>query len=191
MFVRGSDNIVAATTERIFADLADPQTVIRAGDRGWMLPLWRALSDAGLTLACVPERHGGAGGSIADAFAVLGIAGRFAAGVPLAETLLAGWLLSRAGIASPAAAMSVAPARPGEHVTLNSDGTLTGRVRAVPFAREVGYLAVLASGAAETSIALVETAACRVTEGYNLAGDALQPGVVRARRAGPGRAPPG
>ena len=188
MFVRGSDNIVAATTERIFADLADPQTVIRAGDRGWMLPLWRALSDAGLTLACVPERHGGAGGSIADAFAVLGIAGRFAAGVPLAETLLAGWLLSRAGIASPAAAMSVAPARPGEHVTLNSDGTLTGRVRAVPFAREVGYLAVLASGAAETSIALVETAACSVTEGYNLAGDALNP--VSFERVEPVRVEP-
>jgi acyl-CoA dehydrogenase len=108
--------------------------------------------------------------------------------VPLAETLLAGWLLSRAGIASPAAAMSIAPARPGERVTLNSDGTLTGRVRAVPFARDAAYLAVLASGAAETSIALVETAACRVSEGYNLAGDALNP--VSFERVEPVRVAP-
>ena len=35
--------------------------------------------------------------SLADGFAILGIAGRYALPVPLAETLLAGWLLSRAG----------------------------------------------------------------------------------------------
>ena len=53
----------------------------------------------GLTLAWVPEEHGGAGAELADGFAMLGVAGRYAAPVPLAETLLAGWLLSRAGIA--------------------------------------------------------------------------------------------
>ena len=34
----------------------------RAGRR-WKAPLWRALTDAGLTLAWVPEQHGGAGAS--------------------------------------------------------------------------------------------------------------------------------
>lgn len=168
-----SGNIVAETTTRIFADLADPQTINRAKDDAWKEPLWQALVDAGLTLAWVPEEHGGSGASLADGFEVLGVAGRFAAPVPLAETLLAGWLLSRAGISSPAGSMSVAPARPGDRVTLNSDGSLSGRARGVSFAQDARHIAVVATGDAGASIALVETAACRVADGMSLAGDAL------------------
>jgi acyl-CoA dehydrogenase len=96
-----SGHIVADTATRIFADLADPQTVNRARDQRWKELLWRALAEAGLTLAWIPEKFGGAGASLADGFDVLGVAGRFAVSVPLAETLAAGWLLARAGIASP------------------------------------------------------------------------------------------
>src|ERR1041385_4234089 len=117
-------SIVAETAARIFADLANPQDVNRAKDGTWKAPLWQALTDAGLTLAWVPEEQGGAGAELADGFAVLGVAGRYAAAVPLAETLLAGWLLSRAGLKAPQGAMSVAPARPGDKITLNADGTL-------------------------------------------------------------------
>jgi acyl-CoA dehydrogenase len=190
--VTESENIVVEATARIFADLADPQTINRAKNGEWKEPLWRALADAGLTLAWVPERHAGAGASLVDGFAVLGVAGRFAAAIPLAETLLAGWLLSRAGLASPAAAMSVAPARPGERVTLNANGTLSGRLRGVPFAQDVQHLAVLATGAAGCSIALVDTAVCRTAEGHTLAGDPLN--AVTLDRAEPvqiARAPAG
>ena len=45
----------------------------------------------------VPDDLGGAGAEMPDGFAVLRVAGRFAAPVPLAETLIAGWLLARAG----------------------------------------------------------------------------------------------
>lgn len=170
MPVSDSENIVAETATRIFTDLADPQTINRAKDGGWREPLWRALSDAGLTLAWVPEEHGGAGASLADGFEVLGVAGRFAASVPLAETLLAGWLLSRAGISSPSGVMTVAPARPGDLVTLNPDGTLSGRARGVPFAQDAKHLAVVAAGS-RPSIALVSTDACRIAGGKTLAGD--------------------
>ena len=115
-----------------------------ASDGAWKAPLWQALADAGLTLAWVPEEQGGAGAELADGFAVLGVAGRYAAAVPLAETLLAGWLLSRAGLNAPQGAMSVAPARPGDRITLNADGTLSGQARGVPFARDAKHLAVLA-----------------------------------------------
>src|SRR5262249_10039209 len=93
-----NENLIADTATRILSDLADPQTVNRAAGDDWKTPAWAALEDAGLTLAWVPEVLGGAGGDMADGFAVLRQAGRFAAAVPLAETLLAGWLLSRAGI---------------------------------------------------------------------------------------------
>jgi acyl-CoA dehydrogenase len=161
-----SENFAAETAARIFADLADPQTINKAPDT-WKAPLWQALAENGLTLAWVPEELGGAGAEIADGFAVFGVAGRYAAAVPLAETLLAGWLLSRAGLKSPQGAMSVAPARPSDTITLNADGTLSGKARGVPFAREAKHLAVLAG----SSVALVETAACRLGDGTNLASE--------------------
>ena len=95
-----SENIVVETAERIFADLADPQTVNADANGSWKAPLWNALTEAGLPLAWVPEACDGAGASLADGFGVLSAAGRFGIAVPLAETLLAGWLLAKAGIAA-------------------------------------------------------------------------------------------
>ena len=160
--VTESDNIVAETAARIFADLADPQTINRARDDSWKEPLWRALSDAGLPLAWVPEQLGGAGASLADGFAILGVAGRYAVPVPLAETLMAGWLLARAGIAAPAGAMTVAPARPRDRIALNADGTLSGRAAEFPSPRIAKHIAVVAAGDKGAAIALVKTDDCRV-----------------------------
>ena len=167
-----SGNIVAETARRIFADLADPQVLNAAKDEAWKAPLWQALVEAGLTLAWVPEQHGGAGASLADGFAVIETAGRFAAPVPLVETLLAGWLLAHAGIVAPGGAMTVAPARPADRIAIDTDNTISGRARGVPFANDAEHIAVLARGAAGPSVALVERGACRLIEGANLAGDA-------------------
>ena len=167
-----SASIVAETAARIFADLADPQTINQAKTADWKVPLWRALEQAGLTLAWVPDDLGGAGASLGDGFEVLSAAGRAAAGVALAETLLAGWLLAQGKIAAPPGMMTVAPARPGERIALGADGTLSGRARAVPFAGDALHIAVLAHGPGGTSIALVDAKACRVGEGRTLAGDA-------------------
>jgi acyl-CoA dehydrogenase len=169
--VTESDNIVADVATRIFADLADPQTVNRAPDASWKEKLWRALSDAGLTLAWVPENLGGAGASMAEGFAILSVAGRYAVSVPLAETLIAGWLLAQAGIEAPAGAMTVVPARPRDRIILNADATLNGRASGIPFARDCEDIAVLAIGDKGATIALVRAADCRVSDGQNLAGE--------------------
>ncbi len=92
-----SDSIVAETATRIFRDLCDPQTVNRAADENWKAPAWAALEEAGLTLAWVPDELGGAGADLADGFAVLRETGRFAVALPVAETMLAGWLLAPRG----------------------------------------------------------------------------------------------
>ena len=166
-------NIVAETAARIFADLADPQTINNAKSDAWKAGLWRALEDAGLTLAWVPDTLGGAGASLSDGFEVLGVAGRFAASVPIAETLLAGWLLARAGIRSPQGTMTVAPTRPMDRITLNPDGTLSGRARGVPFATDAAHLAVLVHASNSVHVALVPTSVVRITAGRTLAGDPL------------------
>jgi acyl-CoA dehydrogenase len=165
--------LVAETAARIFADFADPQTVNGAADGSWKAPLWKALNAAGLPLAWVPEALGGSGGSIADGFAILGAAGRYALAAPLAETLAAGWLLARGGIAAPAEPMTVAPCRPRERLSIDAKGTLNGRASGVPYVREAKHIAVLADNGTSPQIAIVGTEECRVSEGRNLAGDPL------------------
>ncbi|HET6839236.1 MAG TPA: acyl-CoA dehydrogenase family protein, partial [Bradyrhizobium sp.] len=166
-----SENIVGQTAERIFADLADAQSVNRDKDGRWKAPLWQALSEAGLPLCWVPEDCGGAGANLAEGFSVLSATGRFALAVPLAETMLAGWLLAQAKIASPEGAMTVAPANPKDRIAIHADGTLSGRARGVPYARDAKHIALLASGENGLSIALIEASACRIEDNLNLAGD--------------------
>jgi acyl-CoA dehydrogenase len=168
--VTESDHIVATTAVRIFADLADPQTVNRAKDDGWKALLWHAMEEAGLTRAWVPDELGGSGVSLSEGFEIIAAAGRVALAVPLVETLGAGWLLAQAGLAAPAGPLTVAPIGPKETITFGRDGTLHGRALAVPFAREAGHIAVLALDG-NPAVAIVAMADCRVDEGHNLAGD--------------------
>jgi len=187
-----SDHIVAELAARIFADLADPQTVNQVHDGAWKAPFWQALSDAGLALAWVPEKLGGADASLADGFALLGVAGRFAIAVPLAETLLAGWLLTCAELEAPAGAMTVAPCRPFDRIIFGKDATLSGRAFSIPFASEAQNLAVVAQDETGIVVALVSASDCTIGEGQNLAGDASN--VVRFERVKPlryARAPSG
>src|SRR6266566_5275763 len=93
-----TDNIIVDTATRIFRDLCEPTTVNDAENGVWPKALWDALEESGLPLAWVSDDLGGAGAAMADGFSVLRVAGRFAAPVPLAETLMAGWLLARADI---------------------------------------------------------------------------------------------
>jgi acyl-CoA dehydrogenase len=169
--VAESENIVAETAEKIFADLADAQTINHDKQGTWKAPLWQALSEAGLPLAWVPEACGGSGASLAEGFSVLSAAGRFAIALPLAETMLAGWLLAQAKINSPEREMTVIPASPKDRITLNPDGSLSGRARGVPFAKQAKHLAVLASGNGGWMIALVDATKGRIEAGIGLGGD--------------------
>ena len=163
------DPLLLDTTRRILRAVADPQTR-RADDArpDARAAAWRALEDNGLTRAWVPESAGGAGAGIADGFAILTLAGEVALDLPLAETLLAGWLLAAAGAGVPAGML--APIA-GDGVALE-DGALRGRATRVPFAREVARFAVLARrGAGDRAVALVDRAACAIEPRDNLAGE--------------------
>ncbi len=167
-----TDSIVVAAAERILGDLCDPQTVNGAADDAWKAPLWRALEESGLTLSWVPEDLGGAGVDVTDGFQVLKAAGSFAAPIPIAETSLAGWLLARAGVKSPTGAMTVAPVRIDDRITLGTDGNLAGRARGVPFARDADHIALIAHRGEDRVVALVNRSSCEIVEKTGLAGDA-------------------
>src|SRR5438045_8427070 len=86
---RMSDNIIVDTATRIFADLCEPATINAAEEGRWPEELWNALEESGLPLTWVSDTLGGAGAAMADGFAVLRVAGRFAAPAPRAAVLMA------------------------------------------------------------------------------------------------------
>src|SRR5436190_8672493 len=165
-----TDSIIVDTATRIFADLCEPGTVNAAEEGKWPQELWDTLEASGLTLTWVPDTLGGAGAEVIDGFQVLRVAGRVAAPVPLAETLLAGWLLARAGIAAPAGPMTIAPVYEDGHIEL-AGHTLSGRTRHVPFARNAGHIVVLAYQAGTPSVALVPADGLAISQGTSLAGE--------------------
>ncbi len=166
-----TDNIIVDTATRIFTDLCEPKTVNAAEEGVWPQALWDALEESGLTLAWVPDTLGGAGAEMLDGFAVLRVAGRFAAPVPLAETLLAGWLLAQGGIAAPSGPMTIAPVHEDGHIELGHDRSLRGRARHVPYARIAQHIAVLAYQSGTPAVALVPTASLAIGQGKSLAGE--------------------
>src|SRR5437879_13836438 len=88
--VAETENIVAETAEKIFADLADAQTINRDKNGAWKAPLWQALTEAGLPLSWVSEDCGGSGARLAEGFGVVRAAGGVAIARPLTQTMQAG-----------------------------------------------------------------------------------------------------
>lgn len=168
-----SDDIHVATAERIFGDLADLQAVAKATDDRWKAPLWRALEENGLTIAMVPEAAGGVGLTLEEGFALLRAAGRHAVSVPLAETILANWALSAAGL-DPRDGMLVplVPA-PRGRLSIDAGGVVTGLCPEVPFGRDATGFVALCEGPDGPVIAVLDPAACRIEAGTSLANDPL------------------
>jgi acyl-CoA dehydrogenase len=69
--------------------------------------LWQALDDSGFANAMVPESLGGAGLTLAQAFALLELCGRFAVPLPLAETMLVRAWAAGQGLEWPAACVGL------------------------------------------------------------------------------------
>ena len=160
------------SAQRLFATHAG-QALIQAAAGQWPLALWDAVEDAGFTAAMRPEAAGGFGLSMQEALHLVRIAAGHAAPIPLAETMLAGWLLARAGLPVPPGALSLAPVRRGDNFTLRQDGAgwrLTGRAARVPWARQCA-IAVVADGPAGPMVALLPPGAFTTTPGENVAGE--------------------
>jgi acyl-CoA dehydrogenase len=165
------DSIITDTATKIFKDLCEPDVVNKAEKGEWPKALWDALEESGLPLTWVSDEYGGAGAELADGFAVLRVSGRFAAPVPLAETLLAGWLLAEAKIAAPAGPMTIAPVHEDGNITVTTDNKLSGRARHVPFAQSAEHIAVVATQNGQPVIALVDAKSVTVSPGIGLSGE--------------------
>ncbi len=143
-----TDRLLLESAERIFADHCD-KAALDAAERGeFPTAVWRALADNGFLELALPD----SGMALADAFALIGLAGRHAVPLPLAEVLLANrWL-----------------AEPSRFVTI---GTVSGgRVVEAPWARQADI--VLGLDVARDAYVIVEPRArADVTQGSNAAGE--------------------
>jgi len=155
---------------RLFSEQVDVKILDAAKKEGWSPALWKIVEEAQLPYVSIAEDAGGAGGSLSDLAAVVRIAGRHAAPVPLVETALAAWLLESAGLKIPAGPLTLAVH--GEKISVRKNGAqyaLSGELTRVPFARIAGHIVVLGAGADGQVIACVEAARCKITPGRNLA----------------------
>lgn len=166
-----SDTLVAEVAGKLFANLVPPKLVNDAEAGEFPDALWKAVNDAGFpdALAAGAEAPGDLAG-LADAAAILREAGRHAAPLPLAETMIARWLLAGAGLKSPEAPLTVAPVERDGSLLLHRAGKgwrLAGRAAGVPWSQQAAGIVVVAQG----QVALVKAKSIDIRPGKSLAGE--------------------
>jgi acyl-CoA dehydrogenase len=178
-------DLLRDTATRLFQDLCEP-AVLREAETGvWPAALWRAVEEAGLPKALVPEAAGGSGVGFVDAMVIVEAAGRFALPVPLPETMLAGWLLSRAGLAVPEGPMTIAY---GDDVSLttNERGCYPrGVAQRVPWAREPTTIVVMDNAG---TVAIAPREDLTIVAGENVAREPRDTVTLGGRTAATGDA---
>jgi acyl-CoA dehydrogenase len=164
--------LLRETASKLFAREITPSLVLEAEAGVWPASAWAAVEEAGLAGALVSEEQGGAGVPLAEALRLLQVAGGHAVPLPLAETMLAGWLLGAAGLRVPEGPLTVAPVIAGERLMLRRDGGiwhLAGRVSRVPWGRHALAATVLVAHEGVPHVALVPAAGWQAVPGTNLA----------------------
>ncbi|MBJ6136068.1 acyl-CoA dehydrogenase [Marinobacter litoralis] len=164
-----SDQLIIDTAQRIFADHCSADVVNSAENGHYPETLWQALKEAGLLLVWVPEESGGVGGSMGLGLSLIRQSARYALPVPLAEALVANWLLAQAGLANADQTRGFALAL--ETLPRLENGQLHGVVEGVAFAAQVSQLVVPCMQAGQLTMALVAVDACELSLQQSLAGE--------------------
>jgi acyl-CoA dehydrogenase len=130
-----SASMIEESSARLFAENVD-KTVLEKFEAGqWPQKLWSLLVDNGLTLALASESSGGIAASWAESYPILRGLGYWQVPLPLAETMVASLVLSRAGLAIPEGAIALIDEQQAVSLTRASDGTWSGTMNRVPWAR--------------------------------------------------------
>jgi acyl-CoA dehydrogenase len=184
-----SDTLVQEVAGKLFAALAPPKLVNDAEAGEFPAALWRAVNDAGFPDALAAADQPGSLAGMPDAAAILREAGRHAAPLPLAETMLARWLLAGAGIKAPEAPLAIAPVDRAGTLVLHRVGKgwrLAGRAAQLPWGKDAAGIVAIVDG----RVALLAPKAADLRPGKSLAGeprdDLSVDAEVDAKPAAPG-----
>ena len=168
------ESLLLESTERVLRVHCGANMWREVDAGGWPQTLWNALDEVGLPLALVAEASGGAGLSFAHVADVVKLTAAYALPLPLAETMLAGWLLDQAGIEIPGGPLGIAPTRRDDRLQLRrNDGTwvVSGTLHRVPWGRDCSALVAIATGEDSNSIVLLDKAQLSIETGSNIAGE--------------------
>jgi acyl-CoA dehydrogenase len=185
--------ILQASVTRLFGDLATREALIAAEEGKWPAELWSALEENGLTAALTPEDQGGVGARWDDAFVIMRAAGRFAAPVPLAETIVASWMLAQAGLPIPAGPLTIAHRGQAAGLIATRSGSgwrVSGRLTAVPFGRHARHVVTLVEIEGGLRLAALAVAGAAVEPNLNIAREPRDTLVFDAAPAETGAAVP-
>ena len=166
--VNGQD-MFAESLARILAD--HTPAMHRAGGAAL---LWKALDAAEFPRALAAESAGGSGVGWADAFSLFALIGEKAAPAPLAESMIAHWLLGTAGLQAGGGLLSLAADRtPLELSTAQGVSKLSGVLHRVPWGRESASVVTIALQLNQPHVVVVDCDApgIRLEQGQNIAGE--------------------
>ncbi|RNF40192.1 acyl-CoA dehydrogenase [Planococcus salinus] len=142
--------------------------LIDASEQGeWSGNLWDVLVESGLVSVGIDEDFGGTGGDSTDAFAILRLAGKYAAPVPIFETIIAGWLLAEQKVETTYEPTSF---------ILDLDNDLTGdefTLKQVPWGRHVTQVVYIGKINNQYKLAVLPTEKAQVENNQNIAGEPL------------------
>lgn len=164
--------VIVDTTDKIFFERCTQQVMEDAEQGKWPEKLWSEITESGITRALLPEADGGADLGIADAMAVVRLAGYHTVPLPLAETMIAARLLSDAGLPVPDGPLVFAPDPPGAGIQLKpvDDGwLLTGRCSRVPWGSAAVKVLTQAHLDGRSVLICFDPTESSVTRGANLA----------------------
>lgn len=168
-----ADPMIIETAQKLFSSLSTPE-VIEAAEAGhWPAELWDTLAETALDRTWISEEYAGVGATPADGFAVIRKAGELAVPVPIADTLVANWLLAGAGIEPPPGPTAVAPTQSQTRLDMNNEGLVSGRAPRISFANRAEHVVLCAQHPDGLAIALVRREACQLENHNSLAGESL------------------
>lgn len=151
--------ILIDASRRLFGDLCTTAALIRA-EQAWPADMWKQVAAAGYPAALVPETQGGIGLSFGEGLAILRSAGEFGLPLPLAETMIAGHVLTEARLEVPQGPLAFAVVTDGSELSLRKSGNdwnLTGTVPRVAGARHADHAAVCVANDAACRVVVIAT----------------------------------
>ena len=160
--------ILRETVTRLFAEHCTKNLLEKCDGGEWPAELWAVVEENGLTLPLLSEDKGGVDAGWQAVYMILHAAGRFAAPIPLAENILAGWFLDQAGMVVPDGVLSIVPN--SNDITIRGD-TISGGAINVPWARQADHLMGICHVDGSVSVFCAPSGSFTVNADHNIARD--------------------
>ena len=160
-----TSQLLSDSVEKIFSDHVTKDCIVSAEKGEWPENLWSEVVDNGLNLVLVPENLGGVGGTWFDAGILFKAIGRYQAPIPLAENIVAGYLLGLGGITYPE--NSIITILDGE-LDLN-DNKLSGVSNRTPFGNHSTHGVAIISNNNKSKLVLVPILDSSISDDKNIA----------------------